>query len=531
MNINCYNREDFDEVLHELGFSPQYLSSIYSYCRYEDFELNRAACPTIDLLGKIRMYHQLMYIASGESTVMNGAWGESFQHSFDRIHLGMYRSNLGSMTNSARRYDIVLVSCGSDAELESAEGVITRTLERRVTELEPFELTGCKFYSFEKPFNSNNEKYYSNLAIAYKSRSVNIQDVYEMACNAYMYLKYIDSERNLDIPDEYRPLLDPATLNWVTTEGVFDDRLELEIPQAIIDGREEQIKIEAQRKAEEEARREAERQELMNNIRASALEDSVKALGDFQVLDNSCTRLRDIESKMHGIQTNIRDYERSVIDYRKQLEALQIEYNSYLFGVKEKAKSLQEQLKDYLSPDSPIKYVEANEVSCSIYLMSPIIYWEQDELEQWKTVDSGQYYKVLQVITSGRYQLMTSCRIKFNNTAGISGSDCSMMDTDSYEALGFINTIQHPHVGRYSCFGNNETDIRNAIFSSQYDLAINIMIQCAAQLNLTDGCVVRTLCDALTTRDNNHKCFLDTETGKYYSLDEVISMEGTNEVH
>lgn len=124
---------------------------------------------------------------------------------------------------------------------------------------------------------------------------------------------------------------------------------------------------------------------------------------------------------------------------------------------------------------------------------------------------------------------MTTCTISLDLANKRVGGFTISMNPELMDAL-HIGTYQgHPHIARYSCFGNNQDTIVNLLRNNQLDLVFATINNCICQLNLSDGCVCTSLASAITCHASK-KCFMNIETGELVSWSDIrVEFEGNNE--
>lgn len=277
---------------------------------------------------------------------------------------------------------------------------------------------------------------------------------------------------------------------------------------------------------EEEARLKLEREtQLIND---SILKSQAEIMR-IKIPDTRLKIMKDIASRISSEQSRIDDYDRELQDCKRRLEALQTEYNSYRFR---EAMGLDTEIlkaiTQFVGVDKPIKQVERqSENMLYLHCATPILYWEDDEMVNWKNQPDA--LPVLKAVTSRKYQLMTTCTISLDLADKRVGGFAISMNPELMDAL-HIGTYQgHPHIARYSCFGNNQDTIVSLLRNNQLDMVFATINNCICQLNLSDGCVCTSLAGAITGRASK-KCFMNIETSELVCWNEIrAEFEGNNE--
>ena len=267
---------------------------------------------------------------------------------------------------------------------------------------------------------------------------------------------------------------------------------------------------------------------------------------------------QDYRNKINNIQQEINEYYRNISRLFLELDNANNNLKAALFG---EGTSLRKQLIEslrniYEAPNSFLKSYSLDDTQLRLYFIAPILYWEEDEIKQW-VHSNFVNRKYVKLITSKRFQLWCNSYVYIDNH-GISGGEYDaygiddIVDTNlinaNTDAEEFVNdileelsnsariglaaseyvghTIRHGHVGRYSCFGNNESTIIKAFREGNYDLALNVIIHCITQINLTDAIVVEWFCNNFdhNSRGSKIPCFLDTTTNTWYTADEALAI-------
>lgn len=276
--------------------------------------------------------------------------------------------------------------------------------------------------------------------------------------------------------------------------------------------------------------------------------------------------LRNTSSIADEIRSQIADCTNKIKIYREHIneQYYAIEkYNIELMAALQGADNLKEDLVEALNriasqPNSFLRYYTVTEKGDVILaFIAPTVYWEDDEIPQW---DRTEYKNEVRLITSKRFQMWTRCLVAIKHNAGVQGTDFDIYKTedvfytildddalscdtakidelmqDTLNSLSrttkqgiaceqyYGHTIPHQHIAQFSCFGNNADLIHKALREGNYDLALNVIIHCVTQLNLTDSCVVERT--ARKIRDNSDVSFFyDTQTNEWISPMDAIQI-------
>ena len=211
--------------------------------------------------------------------------------------------------------------------------------------------------------------------------------------------------------------------------------------------------------------------------------------------------LIDKQNSINSIATRLNKVKAEYDYFNKKLVALQLKENDKDFNVVDC-------LASYIGVDKPFTKLLKVADNC-VYLSahSDILYYEEDELEQWTVPNKPYYNKLVALLQSTRFKIHTAAVIKFN----LNGTVLQGMWDDTI----FNNAIPQPHVAVYSCFGNNFDTFCEAMKTNNIDYAMAILNNCLMQINLTDGIVVEKLVSQLFKQFVNRPCIHDYETDTY----------------
>ena len=219
-----------------------------------------------------------------------------------------------------------------------------------------------------------------------------------------------------------------------------------------------------------------------------------------------------------------------LIDQKNQKEQMYIEYENKLSELITQINTLNENILDmelkedkiedntplikYLSNHPYIKDIQKkNSRQVSLYFEAPILYFDDYIIEKLLPNKSGDDKRILKVFLDNKYELMTRCLINFRP------SDFAV----NLDYVGDGNYIGHPHIDRYSCFGNHTTAIREAAATANYFGAIEQISQAVLNINFTDSCVVNEMLRTLR-RDPYRKTWRSKETQVLLSTSEILEI-------
>lgn len=170
----------------------------------------------------------------------------------------------------------------------------------------------------------------------------------------------------------------------------------------------------------------------------------------------------------------------------------------------------------FLKKNPYVKSFEAKEMKILLQYEAPIIYFSDFPAEKYLNKDyvSPLCKKIVKIILGRKYQLMTTCAIRFRtNDFGVEFENRAL----SIQTTAF----PHPHIMRFRCFGNHGTALRQAAETGNFLGAIEQISQAVMNINFYDSCVINEMLRDIA--NNSHaKYWRDKDTGEWYSTAEVI---------
>lgn len=122
---------------------------------------------------------------------------------------------------------------------------------------------------------------------------------------------------------------------------------------------------------------------------------------------------------------------------------------------------------------------------------APIIYYDDYLIKKIIHNYTFNAKKILQAFLDKKYELMTKCRIQFNTRS------YNIQNARAFHETAYIG---HPHIDRYSCFGNHKIGLKDAAKSGDFYLATEQISQAVLNLNFSDGAVVNEMINTLLNR-------------------------------
>ncbi len=166
--------------------------------------------------------------------------------------------------------------------------------------------------------------------------------------------------------------------------------------------------------------------------------------------------------------------------------------------------------------------VSKNSNTLTLYFRSPLIYYTDYAIEKVKKSYRDEDQIIFDIFLEKRFQLITECSITFNV------SDFSITPTNRHRNH---NVIGHPHIDEYGCLGNHREAIYESAEAKDYIGAIEQISQATMNINFYDACIVNYIVNYFNnpTNRNQKETWLDTKTGEYITLAEVIKRRNENE--
>lgn len=157
-----------------------------------------------------------------------------------------------------------------------------------------------------------------------------------------------------------------------------------------------------------------------------------------------------------------------------------------------------------------------------LHFRSPLIYYTDYAIEKVKKSYREEDQIIFDIFLEKRFQLITECSISFNV------SDFSITPTSRPRNSGIMG---HPHIDEYGCLGNHREAIFESAETKDYIGAIEQISQATMNINFYDACIVGYVVKYFNNPVNKtqKETWLDTKTGEYITLEEVIKRRNENE--
>lgn len=397
-------------------------------------------------------------------------------------------------------------------------------------------------------------------------------DAGNLRYNSIQIIMHRNSNRNAHINDGMTAVCNRLlnlvntsaySIHQFTTDELKDwDNLELAEYDELYTTANEMFNAEQQKLVDAKEAIRLQRVEYVKTKSASLIPELIKPV----VKEGKAVPLRNTSNITDEIRSMIADCTNKINSYRERIneQYYAIEkYNLELMAALQSADNLREDLVEALNriasqPNSFLRHYTVTEKGDVVLaFIAPTVYWEDDEIPQWDRTD---YKNEVRLITSKRFQMWTRCIVTIRHDSGVSGQDFDLYTSEDvfYDILhddsllcdtakldelmqrtidrqslsirrGIAceqycgHTIPHQHIAQFSCFGNNADLIHKALRDGNYDLALNVIIHCVTQLNLTDSCVVERT--ARKIRDNSRiEFFYDTQTNEWISPKDAIAI-------
>lgn len=390
--------------------------------------------------------------------------------------------------------------------------------------------------------------------------------------NSIQIIMHRNSDRNAHINDGMTAVCNRLlnlvntsaySIHQFTTDELKDwDNLELAEYDELYSAATEMFHAEQQKLVDAKEASRLQRIEYVKAKAASLIPELIKPVvreGKAVPLRNTSSIANEIRQQITNSTNKIKDYQARINELYYAIEKYNLELIATLQGVDNLRGDLVDALNRIASqPNSFLRHYTVTEKGDVVLaFVAPTVYWEDDEIPQW---DKTDYKNEVRLITSKRFQMWTRCLVTIKHDIGVQGQDFDIYNTEDvfYDILHddsllydtakldelmqktianqslstrrgiaceqyFKHTIPHQHIARFSCFGNNSDLIHKALRDGNYDLALNVIIHCVTQLNLTDGCVVENTVRKI--RDNRDvEFFYDTQTNEWISPEDAIAI-------
>lgn len=248
------------------------------------------------------------------------------------------------------------------------------------------------------------------------------------------------------------------------------------------------------------------------------------AIAERQYKDFVKTLSFQSERNKESIQQKIRNNYDSIQSYENSIARLASEINDLnmrLLALQNKDDTAEEidMLFKYLNKHPYIKSFTVNVKNGSLCLdfRSPLIYFTDYAIEKIKKNYSDPYDQIIfDIFLEKRFQLVTECSIIFNV--------CDFSISPASRHNRYNDIMGHPHIDEYGCLGNHREAIYESAETKDYIGAIEQISQATMNINFYDACIVGYVIRYFgnPTNRKEKKTWLDSKTGEYITLEEVI---------
>lgn len=162
------------------------------------------------------------------------------------------------------------------------------------------------------------------------------------------------------------------------------------------------------------------------------------------------------------------------------------------------------------------KFKPVNNNKIHLQYEAPIIYFSDLPAEKYLTKDyvSGYKKNIIKIFLGRKYELMTKCALYFDTSNFRVEFSSRSLDIET-------TAFPHPHIMRFSCFGNHGEAIRQAAEEGNYLGAIEQISQAVMNLNFYDSCVVDEMLRNI--EEHMHRTYWrEKETGLWYTTKQVL---------
>ena len=235
---------------------------------------------------------------------------------------------------------------------------------------------------------------------------------------------------------------------------------------------------------------------------------------------------RQYREEKRNLESAVNRCRNDLCVYYKQLEDLSVKYATVKGISDENLNDTLEYIKNNKYLTILNNYTPDDQGNIYLKIEAPLVYYDEDFLEtmiehqdytpEW---DFKGYVLFDRIFLQREYKLWTYSIIRLNL------SNFSTMPVPEYRNENTKGYFEHPHLMEWRCQGNHEPEIQKWIHNRDYIGCFEQIIAMAMNLNFSDSTVVERMFERLQQRSiENVVCFENTETGTFYSFQEIVDM-------
>lgn len=226
-------------------------------------------------------------------------------------------------------------------------------------------------------------------------------------------------------------------------------------------------------------------------------------------------RIKKIENDIIYTDEAYKDYINRASETATKLAALQEELLALNLNKEDDSEG--EMILKYLRKHPYVESYKKSETSDALILKykAPILYYDPYVIEKYiKNTHDPKRKAIYKTFLDNKYELMTQCEIIFDTTNF----------NIARNAIGHTPLFGHPHIDRFSCFGNHIMAISEAALNYNYFGAFEQITQAVLNLNFTDSAVINEMMANLIHNYPNMLTWRNKKTGAMLSTNEITEI-------
>ena len=237
-------------------------------------------------------------------------------------------------------------------------------------------------------------------------------------------------------------------------------------------------------------------------------------------------RLENISYQLRQANDNIRNYEQSL----KNAYDSRNGYSNELYALENNPDETNKanELMEYITTNKALQDFQIENNNMKLYIYAPLKYVDTAMVEhnyikrasvQESNPNLVKLFKAAYIDETIELWTMTVI------TLNLSGADAFGGEANIPSAITAKYAL-HPHINRYSCFGNNRNLIIKGLKSNDIIMAIEQCIAAGMNLNFSDSAVITRLASDLNSRTRNIATFIkNVETGEFITYADFCRKE------
>ena len=239
------------------------------------------------------------------------------------------------------------------------------------------------------------------------------------------------------------------------------------------------------------------------------------------------------EGELQRIENNIRDVEESIRQKYAQIDQMYTNLREfqaqYVLKLTEDASAAEEQLKTFLmSSRNHFRYIEYNvrRKLLNFVYETALIYFDQNAYDIYThSTRPNMVTNATPALRSLLDDIFVTHTIKMHFVSGVklnmeTGDICYLDPYSTDDTV--VDGLSNPHHRHYNCFGDNVSQIRQAVRNKDYVSAILQAESAIAGINIADATVFRKFIEDDLTYSITIPCLEVAATGERITIEEYI---------